>query len=191
PPIMIALERMCKIYFDQKPLIIGEENVHTHLKVSYPNPKEIGSDRVVNAVAAIATYDTPLVIIDFGTATTYCYINEHQEYTGGLITPGISISMEALYSKASKLPKIELQPPENIIGSSTVEAMQSGVVYGYIAQVDGIVMRIKRQMTHEPTVIATGGLASLIGEASETIDYVDTHLTLKGLNLIYQKNFIK
>jgi len=191
PPIMIALERMCKIYFDQKPLIIGEENVHTHLKVSYPNPKEIGSDRVVNAVAAIATYDTPLVIIDFGTATTYCYINEHQEYTGGLITPGISISMEALYSKASKLPKIELQPPENIIGSSTVEAMQSGVFYGYIAQVDGIVMRIKRQMTHEPTVIATGGLASLIGEASETIDYVDTHLTLKGLNLIYQKNFIK
>ncbi|HLR66644.1 type III pantothenate kinase [Virgibacillus alimentarius] len=191
PPIMIALERMCKIYFDQKPLIIGEENVHTHLKVSYPNPKEIGSDRVVNAVAAIATYDTPLVIIDFGTATTYCYINEHQEYTGGLITPGISISMEALYSKASKLPKIELQPPENVIGSSTVEAMQSGVFYGYIAQVDGIVMRIKRQMTHEPTVIATGGLASLIGEASETIDYVDTHLTLKGLNLIYQKNFIK
>lgn len=188
PPIMFALEKMCNKYFHQQPLVIGKEMVQSYLKMAYPNPKEIGADRIVNAVGAIEEYSAPLVIIDFGTATTYCYINENKAYQGGLITPGIHISLEALYSKASKLPKIEIQAPENIIGSSTVEAMQSGVFYGYVGQVDGIVKRMKAGKQPEPKVIATGGLAALLSEASETIDYVDKHLTLKGLHLIYQKN---
>lgn len=188
PPIMFALEKMCSLYFNQQPVMIGSNTVQTHLKMGYPNPKEIGADRVVNAVGAIAEYGAPLVIIDFGTATTYCYINEREEYDGGLIAPGIHISMEALYSKASKLPKIEIQAPENIVGKSTVEAMQSGLFYGYVGQVDGIVTRIKQQAIKEPKIIATGGLASLISDASTTIDYVDKHLTLKGLHLIYHRN---
>ncbi|WP_099160058.1 type III pantothenate kinase [Virgibacillus ndiopensis] len=188
PPIMFALEKMCTIYFNQKPLIIGKDTVQSFLKMGYPNPKEIGADRVVNAVGAIEEYGSPLIIIDFGTATTYCYINEKKEYKGGSIAPGIHISMEALYSKASKLPKIEIQAPDNVVGSTTVEAMQSGVFYGYVGQVDGIVNRIKQQSEIEPKVIATGGLASLISDASQTIDHVDKHLTLKGLYLIYKKN---
>ncbi|MFD2628035.1 type III pantothenate kinase [Oceanobacillus kapialis] len=188
PPIMFALERMCRLYFHQEPVVIGKDEVQSYLKMKYPNPKEIGADRVVNAVGAIAEYKAPLIVIDFGTATTYCYINKDEEYEGGVISPGINVSMEALYSKASKLPKIEIVPPDNVVGTSTVGAMQSGVFYGYVGQVDGIVKRIEQQNNISATVIATGGLASLISDASETIDHVDSHLTLKGLYLIYQRN---
>lgn len=188
PPIMAALESMCKSYFNIDPLIIGQD-VKSSLGMRYPRPNEIGADRIVNAVGAIEKYGAPLIIVDFGTATTYCYINEQQEYVGGIISPGIKISMEALYQKAAKLPKIEIQPPANIIGSSTIEAMQSGVFYGYIGQVDGIIKRIEQEMTVKPKVVATGGLAPLLADASETIDIVDPHLTLTGLYLIYQRNF--
>ncbi|WP_010531199.1 type III pantothenate kinase [Lentibacillus jeotgali] len=188
PPIMFSLEKMCTKYFHLEPLVIGKESVHSYLKMAYPNPKEIGADRIVNAVGAIDEYGAPLIIIDFGTATTFCYINHEKAYHGGLIAPGILISMEALNSKASKLPKIELQAPENVIGRTTEDAMQSGVFYGYVAQVDGIVYRVKQEMGTEPTVIATGGLASLFTEASEAIDYADKYLTLKGLYLIYKQN---
>src|SRR5690625_2905447 len=156
--------------------------------MTYPNPKEIGAGRVVNAVGAIKIYGAPLGIIDFGTATTYCYVNEHREYRGGLIAPGVNSSMEAVYCKASRLQKIEIQLLSEVIGSSRVEAMQAGGYYGYVAQLDGIVKRMTQQMTATPTVIATGGLAPLISGGSEMIDYVDSHLTLKGLNFIYQKN---
>ncbi|MFD1040716.1 type III pantothenate kinase [Virgibacillus byunsanensis] len=188
PPIMFALEKMCQYYFNQEALVIGKDSVRYSLKMSYPNPREIGADRIVNAVGAIDAYGGPLIIIDFGTATTYCYINEKNEYHGGIIAPGIHISMEALYAKASKLPKIEIEAPQNVVGTSTVEAMQSGFFYGYVGQVDGIVNRIKKQSIEAPTVIATGGLAPLISNASDTIDVVDPHLTLKGLYLIYQNN---
>lgn len=188
PPIMLALEKMSDIYFNVKPLIIGKTNVNAFLKMCYPHPEELGADRIVNAVGAIEEYGVPLIIIDFGTATTYCYINKNEEYVGGIISPGIKISMEALYEKASKLSRIEIQSPKNVVGLSTVEAMQSGVFYGYIGQVDGLVNRIKAEQKTNPKVIATGGLASLIAAESETIDVVDTHLTLKGLYLIYQKN---
>lgn len=188
PPIMKALEKMCKKYFGLQPLIIGKQDVQSFLKMNYPHPDEIGADRIVNAVGAIEQYRAPLIIIDFGTATTYCYINEQGEYAGGLIAPGIKISMEALYRKASKLPKIEITAPRNVVGTSTVEAMQSGVFYGYIGQVDGIIRRIKREMNVEPIVIATGGLAALIADESEMIDQVDVHLTLRGLYIIYKKN---
>lgn len=188
PPMMRAVERMSEIYFNVKPLIIGKENVNSFLKMVYPHPHELGADRIVNAVGAIEEYGAPLIITDFGTATTYCYINEDAEYVGGIIAPGIKISMEALYEKASKLPRIEIKAPESVVGGSTVEAMQSGVFYGYIGQVDSIINRIKRERKTTPKVIATGGLASLLAKGSETIDVVDTHLTLKGLYLIYQKN---
>lgn len=187
PPIMFALEKMSRDYFNIDPLVIGKEEFATYLKMNYPNPKEIGADRIVNAVGAIYEHEVPLIIIDFGTATTYCYINERAEYSGGIIAPGINISMDALYSNASKLPKIEIQSPEHVIGTSTVEAMKSGVFYGYIGQVDGLINRIKEEEKINPTVIATGGLARLIAEESATIDIVDPHLTLKGLYLIYQK----
>src|SRR5690625_2654699 len=169
PPIMQALEKMCESYFELEPLVVGKEAVDSFLQISYPQPKESGADRIVNAGGAISLYDTPLIIIDFGTATTFCYVDEHQTYLVGIIAQGIKVSMEALYSKASKLPKIEIQQPDNIIGNSTVEAMQSGVYYGYVGQVDGIVNRIKANMIEKPTVIATGGLAPLIARGSDTI----------------------
>ncbi|UOQ44656.1 type III pantothenate kinase [Halobacillus salinarum] len=188
PPIMFALERMAQIYFKKKPMIIGDKDVEHGLEMNYPHPEEIGADRVVNAVGAVKEYGGPLIIIDFGTATTYCYINENEAYVGGAIAPGINISMEALYAKAAKLPKIEIKPPGHVIGQSTVEAMQSGVFYGYVGQVDEVVSQMKATADTTPKVVATGGLATLIADQSKTIDVVDPYLTLKGLHLIYQRN---
>lgn len=187
PPIMSALERMCHKYFHLTPLIVGP-GVKTGLNIKYDNPKEVGADRIVNAVAGIHYYGAPLILVDFGTATTYCYVNEHKQYEGGAIAPGIGISTEALYSRAAKLPRIEIQQPQSVVGKNTVSAMQAGIFYGYVGQVDGIVNRMKQQAAIKPTVIATGGLASLIGEETESIDIVDPFLTLKGLHLIYLRN---
>ncbi|MFG6497521.1 type III pantothenate kinase [Fictibacillus sp. UD] len=187
PPIMFALERMCVKYFNQRPLVVGP-GIKTGLNIKYENPREVGADRIVNAVAAIHEYDAPLIIVDFGTATTYCYINEHKQYMGGAIAPGINISTEALYTKAAKLPRIEIAKPEGVIGKNTVNAMQAGILYGYVGQVEGIVKRMKEQTSIEPKVIATGGLANLIAAESNVIDHVDPFLTLKGLLLIYDKN---
>ncbi len=187
PPIMTALERMCEKYFHIKPLIVGP-GIKTGLNIKYENPREVGADRIVNAVAAIHDYGSPLIIVDFGTATTYCYINEKKQYMGGAIAPGIGISTEALYSRAAKLPRIEIARPEGIIGKNTVSAMQAGILFGYVGQVEGIVKRIKEQAKDSPTVIATGGLAGLIAKESAAIDIVDPFLTLKGLQLIYKRN---
>ena len=187
PPIMFSLERMCQKYFHLKPLIIGP-GIKTGLNIKYENPREVGADRIVNAVAGIHLYGSPLIIVDFGTATTYCYIDEHKQYMGGAIAPGITISTEALYSRAAKLPRIEIARPNDIVGKNTVTAMQAGIVYGYVGQVEGIVSRMKAQSKSEPKVIATGGLATLVAKESDIIDVVDPFLTLKGLQLIYTKN---
>jgi type III pantothenate kinase len=187
PPIMFSLERMCKKYFHLNPLIVGP-GIKTGLNIKYENPREVGADRIVNAVAGIALYGSPLIIVDFGTATTYCYINEDKQYMGGAIAPGISISTEALYSKAAKLPRIEIARPETIVGKNTVTAMQAGIVYGYVGQVEGIVKRMKQESGTNPKVIATGGLATLISSESNVIDIIDPFLTLKGLHLIYLRN---
>ncbi|MBD7939357.1 MULTISPECIES: type III pantothenate kinase [Cytobacillus] len=187
PPIMFALERMCEKYFHIKPLVVGP-GIKTGLNIKYDNPKEVGADRIVNAVAGIHEYGGPLIIVDFGTATTYCYINEHKQYMGGAIAPGIGISTEALYSRAAKLPRIEIVRPDDIIGKNTVSAMQSGILFGYVGQVEGIVSRMKLQAKEEPLVIGTGGLASLISKESTIIDIIDPFLTLKGLQLIYKRN---
>lgn len=187
PPIMNALERMCHKYFHIKPLIVGP-GMKTGLNIKYENPREVGADRIVNAIAAIHEYGSPLIIVDFGTATTYCYVNEHKQYMGGAIAPGIGISTEALYSRAAKLPRIEIARPDDIIGKNTVAAMQAGILFGYVGQVEGIVKRMKDQAKGNPTVIATGGLASLIAKESTIIDIVDPFLTLKGLQIIYKRN---
>lgn len=187
PPIMFSLERMCQKYFGIKPLIVGP-GVKTGLNIKYENPREVGADRIVNAVAAIDVYGPPLIIVDFGTATTYCYINEKGDYMGGAIAPGIGISTDALFARASKLPRIELTQPENVVGKNTISAMQAGIVYGYVGQVEGIVSRMKAQSQQQPTVIATGGMASLIAKETTVIDQIDPYLTLKGLHLIYERN---
>lgn len=187
PPIMFSLERMCQKYFHLKPLIVGP-GIKTGLNIKYENPREVGADRIVNAVAGIHLYGSPLIIVDFGTATTYCYIDEDKQYMGGAIAPGITISTEALYSRAAKLPRIEIARPNDIVGKNTVTAMQAGIVYGYVGQVEGIVSRMKAQSKVEPKVIATGGLATLVAKESDIIDVVDPFLTLKGLQLIYTKN---
>ncbi|RUL49129.1 MULTISPECIES: type III pantothenate kinase [Lysinibacillus] len=188
PPIMYALDEMCRKYFQVKPMIVGP-GVKTGLNIKYENPREVGADRIVNAVAALAEYKgKPLVIVDFGTATTYCYINEKGDYMGGAIAPGIAISTEALFAKASKLPRIEINRPTNIIGKNTISAMQSGVVYGFVGQVEGIVSRMKELMKEDPFVIATGDLANLISSETTMIDIVDPLLTLKGLYVIYKLN---
>ena len=188
PPIMYALEEMCNKYFRVKPIIVGP-GVRTGLNIKYENPREVGADRIVNAIAAIQQYGgQPLIIVDFGTANTYCYINEKGEYMGGAIAPGISISTEALYTKASKLPRIEIARTSIVVGKNTVSAMQSGIFYGFIGQVEGIVSRMKAQSKQEPLVIATGGMASLIANETKIIDVVEPFLTLEGLYIIYKRN---
>ncbi|MBN6187408.1 type III pantothenate kinase [Aneurinibacillus sp. BA2021] len=187
PPLMFPLEKMCQKYFGIKPLVIGP-GLKTGLNIKAENPREIGADRIVNAVAAIHHYGTPLIVVDFGTATTFCFIDENGGYHGGAIAPGISISTEALYSRAAKLPRIELMKPPSVIGRNTIHAMQSGIIYGFVGQVDELVRRMKAEAAEEPTVVATGGLAELIGSESGEIDIVDPWLTIKGLRLIYNRN---
>ncbi len=187
PTIMSAVEIMCKEYIEVNPLIIGP-GIKTGLVIKFDNPKEVGADRIVNAVAAIEKYGAPVIIVDFGTATTFDAISSGGHYLGGAITPGIGISMDALFSKAAKLPRVELQKPDSVIGKTTVKGMQSGIVYGYIGQVDGIVGRMKKELGGTPVAIATGGLAGFIAGHCETINYIDPFLTLEGLRVIYERN---
>lgn len=188
PPVNPTLEYLCRRYFHVEPMMVGP-GMKTGLNILYDNPRELGADRIVNAVAGITLYGGPLIIIDLGTATTFCAIDEKKRYLGGAVTPGIGISMEALFQRASKLPRIELTPASSVICKNTVSAMQSGIYYGAIGQVDGIVRRMKKEMGYkEIKVIATGGLADLIASRSETIDVIDPLLTLKGLYILFKKN---
>lgn len=187
PPLMPTLEEMSRKYFKVEPLIVGP-GVKTGMPILYDNPREIGADRVVNAVAGYEKYGGPLIIVDFGTATTFCVISAKGEYLGGAITAGIGIATEALFQRAAKLPRIELVKPRKVIGRNTVASMQSGLIYGYIGQVDGIVRRIKSELKSEAFVVGTGGIAGLIADDSETIDRVDPLLTMEGLKIIYKRN---
>ena len=163
--------------------------IKTGLNVLYDNPKELGADRIVNAVAGATIYGGPIIIIDLGTATTFCAIDDKKRYLGGAVAPGIGISMEALFQRASKLPRIEMVKTSSLICKTTVAAMQSGIYYGAVGQIDGIVNRMKEEMGYENIkVIATGGMAKLIAEESITIDVLDPLLTLKGLHILYKKN---
>lgn len=188
PTTMFALEQMCKKYFHKTPLVVGP-GVKTGLNIKYENPKEVGADRIVNAVSALHTYGgKPLIVVDFGTAITYCVLNEKGEYLGGAIAPGLTISTDALYQRAAKLPRVELVKPQSVIGKSTVSALHSGIFYGFIGQVEGIVGRMKQMTKEEPLVIATGALANLIAAETTAIDIVDNYLTLNGLHIIYKRN---
>ena len=187
PPMLNILEPLCEKYFNIKPLIVGP-GIKTGMPIYYDNPKEVGADRIVNAVAGIEKYGGDLIIVDFGTATTFDYVSKKGEYMGGCITPGIMISSTALFEKASKLPRIELSWPKSLIAKDTVSSMQAGILYGYASLVDGIVNRIKAEARSNPKVIATGGLARVISPEAKSIDVVDENLTLEGLRLIHAKN---
>ena len=188
PAVMHSLENFCRKYCNISPMVVGP-GIKTGLNIKYEDPKMVGADRIVNAVAAISKYNCPVIIIDFGTATTYCAVSKKGEYIGGAISPGMKISSEALFQKASKLPRVELVTPETVICKDTVSAMQAGIIYGYAGQVEKIVGLMKKELKDEETlVIATGGLANMISQETNAIDVIDPNLTLEGLRIIYEKN---
>ncbi|OAB43459.1 type III pantothenate kinase [Paenibacillus antarcticus] len=188
PPLVNVFEEMCQKFIYKIPLVVGP-GIKTGLNLRYENPREVGADRIVNAVAAVNQYKGPLVVVDFGTATTFDCIDAKGNYLGGAIVPGIGIATEALYQRASKLPRIELEKPKKVIGRNTIHAMQAGIIFGYAGQVDGIVERIKVEMeAPNLKVVATGGLAELIASETKCIQEVNSMLTLEGLRLIYERN---
>jgi type III pantothenate kinase len=193
PSVLFTLQHLSMKYFNRRAITV-ESGVKTGLIVKYDNPKQVGADRIVNAVAAHAKYDGPLIVIDFGTATTFCAITEKAEYLGGTIAPGLKISSEALFSMTAQLPKVELEEPGKVICKNTIRSMQSGLVYGHMGMIQFIVDRMKKELSEitgndkAPKVIATGGMASMIAEGVECIDEVDKMLTLEGLKIIYEKN---
>ena len=188
PPLLNNVEDFCVRYFKIKPFVVGP-GLKTGMPIRYENPKEVGADRIVNAVAAYEKYRTAIIAVDFGTATTFDYISGDGAYLGGAIAPGVFISCEALFQHASKLPRVEIfAHPKNVIARDTVSSMNVGIVYGYAGLVDGIVNRMKKESGENPTVIATGGLAPLICDVSETIDHIEEFLTLRGLMIIFERN---
>jgi len=189
PEALFHLVSLCHRYFGCEPLVVGEEGVELGTKVLIDRPEQVGADRLVNAVAAHDRYGKPLVVVDFGTATTFDVVDGDGNYRGGVIAPGINLSLEALYQAASKLPRVDVRPTEKIIGKATVPAMQSGIFWGYVGLIEGLITRIRKEWGDEAMpVVATGGLAPMFAGATTLFDHIDRDLTIRGLVLIYRRN---
>ena len=187
PPVMFALGEMCRVHLGVEPVVIGP-GIKTGMPILYDNPREVGADRIVNAVAAFEQYKQGCIVVDFGTATTFDVVTPKGEYLGGAIAPGITISADALYTHAAKLPRVEIVRPKTVIGKNTVASMQSGLLFGYVGLVDEIVSRMQKELDFPTKVVATGGLAPLIARESRTIESSDEMLTLMGMKIIYDRN---
>lgn len=187
PPMLTTIQELAQKFFQLDPLIVGP-GIKTGMPILYESPKDVGADRIVNGVAAYEKYRDSCIIVDFGTATTIDLISKKGEYVGGAIAPGLSISLEALFQRASKLPRIEIVKPKEIVGRNTVNSIQAGIFYGFVGLVDGIVRRIQKEHGMHTKVIATGGLAPLVASECSSISEVDEFLTLDGLRIIYQRN---
>jgi type III pantothenate kinase len=187
PPLVTVFEELCQHYFNFNPLVVGA-GIKTGIRICMDNPREVGADRIVNAVAAHALYKGTVIVIDLGTATTFDAVSEAGDYLGGAITPGIAIATDALFNRTAALPRIELVHPKSAIGTNTITAMQSGIVFGYAGLIEGIVTRIRQEMDCKAKVVATGGYSNLLAQETKMIDIVNPDLTLIGLRLIYQMN---
>jgi type III pantothenate kinase len=187
PTVQGPLEEMSRQFFGVEPMVVGP-GIKSGMPILYDAPREVGADRIVNAVAAFAEYGGPCIVVDFGTATTFDAISAQGEYLGGAICPGIGISAEALFQRAAKLPRVEITRPKAVVGKTTVHSMQSGLFYGYLALVEGLVARMRNELGGSPKVIATGGLANLLLAGSSIVDRVDPLLTLTGLRILFERN---